>query len=157
MFGGDVNVGAYVGAGTMVDGGARVGSCAQVGERVHISGGAGIGGVLEPPQARPTIVEDRVLLGANSEVAEGVIVREGAVIAPGMQITGSTKIVDRDSGQVLQGEVPANAVVVGGALPVDRERYPNAPEGLMVDCGVIVKYADEQTRAKTSLNDLLRE
>src|SRR5688500_17573023 len=145
-----VNIGAYVGEGTMVDTWATVGSCAQIGRNVHISGGTGIGGVLEPLQAGPVIIEDNCFVGARSEVAEGVIVRTGSVLSMGVFIGASTKIVDRQSGQVLQGEVPAYSVVVPGMLP----GKDNAP-GLY--CAVIVKRVDEKTRSKTSINELLRD
>lgn len=145
-----VNVGAHIGRGTMIDAWATVGSCAQVGARCHISGGAGLGGVLEPIQADPVIIEDEVFIGARSEIAEGVIVERGAVIAMGVYLGASTKIVDRESGEVLHGRVPAWSVVVPGFLP---GRTPEAP-GLA--CAVIVKRVDEQTRAKTAINDLLR-
>ena len=145
-----VNIGAYVDEGTMVDAWATVGSCAQIGKNVHISGGAGIGGVLEPLQANPTIIEDGCFIGARAEVAEGVIVREGAVLAMGVYLSGSTKIVDRATGEVTRGEVPPYAVVVPGALP-----DPNGGPSLY--CAVIVKRVDAQTRAKTSLNELLRD
>jgi 2,3,4,5-tetrahydropyridine-2-carboxylate N-succinyltransferase len=145
-----VNIGAYVDEGAMVDTWATVGSCAQIGKHVHISGGAGIGGVLEPLQANPTIIEDNCFIGARSEVAEGVIVREGAVLAMGAFISQSTKIVDRATGQVTRGEVPAYSVVVPGALP-----DPNG--GPSLACVVIVKRVDAQTRAKTSVNELLRD
>jgi 2,3,4,5-tetrahydropyridine-2-carboxylate N-succinyltransferase len=145
-----VNIGAYVDEGTMVDTWATVGSCAQIGKNVHISGGAGIGGVLEPLQADPTIIEDDCFIGARSEVAEGVIVRQGAVLAMGTFITQSTRIVDRASGDVMRGEVPAYSVVVPGSLP-----DPNG--GPSLACAVIVKRVDAQTRSKTSVNELLRE
>ncbi|MBY0565274.1 MAG: 2,3,4,5-tetrahydropyridine-2,6-dicarboxylate N-succinyltransferase [Hyphomonadaceae bacterium] len=145
-----VNIGAYVDEGTMVDTWATVGSCAQIGKHVHISGGAGIGGVLEPLQANPTIIEDGCFIGARSEVAEGVIVREGAVLAMGTFISQSTKIVDRATGAVTRGEVPAYSVVVPGSLP-----DPNG--GPSLACAVIVKRVDAQTRAKTGVNDLLRD
>ncbi len=144
-----VNIGAYVGDGTMVDTWATVGSCAQIGRGVHISGGAGIGGVLEPLQANPVIIEDNVFVGARAEVAEGVIVREGAVLAMGVFLSQSTKIVDRQSGQVRYGEVPPYSVVVPGSLP--------APDGgPSLACAVIIKTVDERTRAKTGVNELLR-
>jgi 2,3,4,5-tetrahydropyridine-2-carboxylate N-succinyltransferase len=150
-----VNLGAYVDKGTMIDTWATVGSCAQIGKNCHISGGAGIGGVLEPLQAGPVIVEDNCFIGARSEIAEGVIVREGAVLSMGVFIGASTKIVDRDSGAIFQGEVPAYAVVVPGSLPgkprADGEASPN------LSCAVIVKRVDEKTRAKTSINELLRD
>ena len=144
-----VNIGAFVGEGTMVDTWATVGSCAQIGKNVHLSGGAGIGGVLEPLQANPTIIEDGCFIGARAEVAEGVIVREGAVLAMGVYLSGSTKIVDRATGEVFRGEVPAYSVVVPGTLP-----DPNGGPGLY--CAVIVKRVDAQTRAKTGVNELLR-
>lgn len=145
-----VNIGAYVDEGTMVDTWATVGSCAQIGKNVHISGGAGIGGVLEPLQANPTVIEDGCFIGARSEVAEGVIVREGAVLAMGTFISQSTKIVDRVSGEVFRGEVPAYAVVVPGSLP-------DPKGGPSLACVVIVKRVDAQTRAKTGVNELLRD
>jgi 2,3,4,5-tetrahydropyridine-2-carboxylate N-succinyltransferase len=145
-----VNIGAYVDEGTMVDTWATVGSCAQIGKNVHISGGAGIGGVLEPLQANPTIVEDHCFIGARSEVAEGVIVREGAVLAMGTFISQSTKIVDRETGAITRGEVPAYSVVVPGSLP-------DPKGGPSLACAVIVKRVDAQTRAKTSVNELLRD
>jgi 2,3,4,5-tetrahydropyridine-2,6-dicarboxylate N-succinyltransferase len=145
-----VNLGAYVGSGTMVDTWATIGSCAQIGKNCHISGGAGIGGVLEPLQAGPVIIEDNCFVGARSEVAEGVIVRTGSVLSMGVFIGASTKIVDRDSGQVMQGEVPPYSVVVPGTLP----GKGHAP-GLY--CAVIVKRVDEKTRSKTSINELLRD
>ena len=144
-----VNLGAYVDEGTMIDTWATVGSCAQIGKNVHLSGGAGIGGVLEPLQANPTIIEDNCFIGARAEVAEGVIVREGAVLAMGVFVSASTKIIDRKTGATTQGEIPPYAVVVPGAL---------ADEGsnLSLGCAVIVKTVDAKTRAKTSINDLLR-
>lgn len=145
-----VNIGAYVDEGTMVDTWATVGSCAQIGKNVHISGGAGIGGVLEPLQANPTIIEDGCFIGARSEVAEGVIVREGAVLAMGTFISQSTKIIDRASGEVFRGEVPSYSVVVPGSLP-------DPKGGPSLACVVIVKRVDAQTRSKTSVNDLLRD
>jgi 2,3,4,5-tetrahydropyridine-2-carboxylate N-succinyltransferase len=145
-----VNIGAFVDEGTMVDTWATVGSCAQIGKNVHISGGAGIGGVLEPLQANPTIIEDNCFIGARSEVAEGVIVREGAVLAMGVFISQSTRIVDRATGAVTRGEVPAYSVVVPGALP-------DPKGGPSLACAVIVKRVDAQTRAKTSVNELLRD
>jgi 2,3,4,5-tetrahydropyridine-2-carboxylate N-succinyltransferase len=144
-----VNIGAYVDEGTMVDTWSTVGSCAQIGKRVHISGGVGIGGVLEPLQAGPVIIEDDVFIGARSEVAEGVIVRQGAVISMGVFLGQSTKIVDRETGEITRGEVPAYAVVVPGTLP-DPKGSPS------LACAVIVKRVDAQTRAKTAINDLLR-
>ena len=145
-----VNIGAYVGEGSMVDGWATVGSCAQIGKNVHLSGGVGIGGVLEPLQANPTIIEDGCFIGARAEVAEGVIVREGAVLAMGVYLSASTRIVDRATGEIFRGEVPAYSVVVPGALP-----DPNGGPSLY--CCVIVKRVDAQTRAKTGVNELLRD
>ena len=145
-----VNIGAYVGEGTMVDTWATVGSCAQIGANVHLSGGVGIGGVLEPLQAAPTIIEDGCFIGARSEVAEGVIVEEGAVLSMGVYLGQSTKIVDRATGEVARGRVPAYSVVVPGALP-----GVNGGPGLY--CAVIVKRVDAQTRAKTAVNELLRD
>jgi 2,3,4,5-tetrahydropyridine-2-carboxylate N-succinyltransferase len=144
-----VNVGAYVGAGTMVDTWATVGSCAQIGRNVHLSGGVGIGGVLEPLQASPTIIEDDCFIGARSEVVEGVVVEAGCVISMGVFLGQSTRIYDRTSGKVLQGRVPAGSVVVSGTLPAADGRYS-------LYCAVIVKRVDAQTRAKTSINELLR-
>ncbi|MEM8632446.1 MAG: 2,3,4,5-tetrahydropyridine-2,6-dicarboxylate N-succinyltransferase [Pseudomonadota bacterium] len=144
-----VNLGAYVDSGTMVDTWATVGSCAQIGKNVHLSGGVGIGGVLEPMQAGPTIIEDNCFVGALSEVVEGVIVREGSVLGMGVFIGQSTKIVDRETGEVMYGEVPAGSVVVAGSLP--------SKNGVNLYCAVIVKRVDEQTRSKTSINDLLRD
>jgi 2,3,4,5-tetrahydropyridine-2-carboxylate N-succinyltransferase len=150
-----VNIGAYVDAGTMVDTWATVGSCAQIGRNCHISGGAGIGGVLEPLQAEPVIVEDNCFIGARSEVVEGVIVEEGAVIGMGVFIGASTKIVDRASGEIATGRVPAYSVVVSGHLPgaVPADGIPRP--GLY--CAVIIKRVDERTRSKTSINELLRD
>ncbi|WP_395644622.1 2,3,4,5-tetrahydropyridine-2,6-dicarboxylate N-succinyltransferase [Terricaulis sp.] len=145
-----VNIGAYVDEGTMVDTWATVGSCAQIGKNVHISGGAGIGGVLEPLQANPTIIEDDCFIGARSEVAEGVIVRQGAVLAMGTFISQSTKIVDRETGAVMYGEVPAYSVVVPGSMPAGNG-------GANLACVVIVKRVDAKTRAKTGVNELLRD
>jgi len=150
-----VNLGAYVDRGTMIDTWSTVGSCAQIGKNCHISGGVGIGGVLEPLQAEPVIVEDNCFIGARSEVAEGVIVREGAVLAMGVFIGASTKIVDRDSGKIHQGEVPAYSVVVPGSLP-GKPGKGGAPLPHQA-CAVIVKRVDEKTRAKTSINELLRD
>ncbi len=144
-----VNLGAYVGEGTMVDTWATVGSCAQIGRNVHLSGGVGIGGVLEPMQAGPTIIEDNCFVGARSEVVEGVIVREGSVLGMGVFIGQSTKIVDRETGKVSYGEVPAGSVVVSGSMP--------SSGGVHLYCAVIVKRVDARTRAKTSINELLRE
>jgi 2,3,4,5-tetrahydropyridine-2-carboxylate N-succinyltransferase len=144
-----VNIGAYVDSGTMVDTWATVGSCAQIGKNVHLSGGVGIGGVLEPLQAAPTIIEDNCFVGARSEIVEGVIVESGAVISMGVFIGQSTRIYDRERDEILYGRVPAGAVVVPGTLPAKNGKY-----GL--SCAVIVKRVDAQTRAKTSLNELLR-
>jgi 2,3,4,5-tetrahydropyridine-2-carboxylate N-succinyltransferase len=145
-----VNLGAYVDEGSMIDTWATVGSCAQIGKNCHISGGAGIGGVLEPLQAGPVIIEDNCFIGARSEVAEGVIVEEGAVLSMGVYIGASTKIVDRATGEVHRGRVPAYSVVVPGALPAEGG-------GPSLYCAVIVKTVDEQTRSKTSINELLRD
>lgn len=150
-----VNLGAYVDSGTMVDTWATVGSCAQIGKNCHISGGAGIGGVLEPLQAGPVIIEDNCFVGARSEVAEGVIVREGSVLSMGVFLGASTKIVDRESGEVLQGEVPPYSVVVPGTMPGKPSNKGQPTPGLY--CAVIVKRVDEKTRAKTSINELLRD
>jgi 2,3,4,5-tetrahydropyridine-2-carboxylate N-succinyltransferase len=150
-----VNLGAHVGEGSMIDTWATVGSCAQIGKNCHISGGAGIGGVLEPLQAEPVIIEDRCFIGARSEVAEGAIVREGAVLAMGVFIGASTRIVDRASGEIFQGEVPAYCVVVPGSLPGKPMR--DGSPGPSLSCAVIVKRVDEKTRAKTSINELLRD
>jgi 2,3,4,5-tetrahydropyridine-2-carboxylate N-succinyltransferase len=150
-----VNLGARVDSGTMVDTWATVGSCAQIGKNVHLSGGVGIGGVLEPLQAGPTIIEDNCFIGARSEVVEGCIVREGAVLGMGVFIGKSTKIVDRATGEVFYGEVPANSVVVAGTLP--GKPFPNGQPGPSLYCAVIVKRVDEKTRSKTSINELLRD
>jgi len=150
-----VNLGAYVDQGTMVDTWATVGSCAQIGKNCHISGGAGIGGVLEPLQAGPVIIEDNCFIGARSEVAEGVIVREGSVLSMGVFIGASTKIIDRDSGKMLQGEVPAYSVVVPGSMAGKPGNSGEPAPNLY--CAVIVKRVDEKTRAKTSINELLRD
>jgi 2,3,4,5-tetrahydropyridine-2,6-dicarboxylate N-succinyltransferase len=150
-----VNLGAHVGEGTMVDTWATVGSCAQIGKNVHISGGVGIGGVLEPLQAGPVIIEDNCFIGARSEVAEGVIVREGAVLSMGVFIGASTKIVDRATGEVHIGKVPPYAVVVPGALP--GKPLPDGTPGPSLYCAVIVKTVDAQTRSKTGINELLRD
>ena len=150
-----VNIGAFVDTGTMVDTWATVGSCAQIGKNVHLSGGVGIGGVLEPLQAGPTIIEDNCFIGARSEVVEGCIVREGAVLGMGVFIGKSTKIVDRATGEVFYGEVPANAVVVAGTMP--GKPLPNGDPGPSLYCAVIVKRVDEKTRSKTSINELLRD
>ena len=144
-----VNIGAYVDEGTMVDTWATVGSCAQIGKNVHLSGGVGIGGVLEPMQAGPTIIEDNCFIGARSEVVEGCIVREGSVLGMGVFIGKSTKIVDRETGEVMYGEVPAGSVVVAGSMP--------SKNGVNLYCAVIVKRVDAQTRSKTSINELLRD
>ena len=146
-----VNIGAYVDEGAMIDTWATVGSCAQIGRNVHISGGAGIGGVLEPLQAGPVIIEDGAFIGARSEVAEGVIVEEGAVLSMGVFIGASTKIVDRQSGEIFMGRVPAYSVVVPGTLP------PSSGSGPSLACAVIVKRVDARTRSKTSINELLRD
>ena len=150
-----VNLGAYVASGTMVDTWATVGSCAQIGKNVHLSGGAGIGGVLEPLQANPVIIEDNCFIGARSEVAEGVIVEEGAVLSMGVYLGASTKIVDRETGDIHVGRVPSYSVVVPGTLP--GKPLPNGSPGPSLYCAVIVKRVDEQTRAKTSINELLRD
>jgi 2,3,4,5-tetrahydropyridine-2-carboxylate N-succinyltransferase len=150
-----VNLGAYVDSGSMIDTWATVGSCAQIGKNCHISGGAGIGGVLEPLQAGPVIIEDNCFIGARSEVAEGVIVREGSVLSMGVFIGASTRIIDRESGQSFQGEVPAYSVVVPGALPGKPDKAGGVSPSLY--CAVIVKRVDEKTRAKTSINELLRD
>ncbi len=150
-----VNLGAYVDSGTMVDTWATVGSCAQIGKNVHLSGGAGIGGVLEPLQANPVIIEDDCFIGARSEVAEGVIVEQGAVLSMGVYIGASTKIVDRETGDVTMGRVPAYSVVVPGTLP--GRPLANGEPGPNLYCAVIVKRVDEQTRSKTSINELLRD
>ena len=144
-----VNLGAHVGENTMIDTWATVGSCAQIGKKVHISGGAGIGGVLEPLQAGPVVIEDNCFVGARAEVAEGVIVREGSVLGMGVYIGQSTKILDRDTGQVMYGEVPAGSVVVSGTMP--------SKNGVNLYCAVIVKKVDAKTRSKTSINELLRD
>ena len=144
-----VNIGAYVGEGSMVDGWATVGSCAQIGKHVHLSGGVGIGGVLEPMQAGPTIIEDNCFIGARSEVVEGCIVREGSVLGMGVFIGKSTKIVDRETGEVMYGEVPPYSVVVAGSMP--------SKNGVNLYAAIIVKRVDERTRSKTSINDLLRD
>ncbi len=144
-----VNLGAYVGEGTMVDTWATVGSCAQIGKNVHLSGGVGIGGVLEPMQAGPTIIEDNCFIGARSEVVEGCIIREGSVLGMGVYIGKSTKIVDRETGEVMYGEVPPYSVVVSGSMP--------SKNNISLYCAVIVKRVDAQTRSKTGINDLLRD
>ena len=150
-----VNLGAYVDEGTMIDTWSTVGSCAQIGKNCHISGGAGIGGVLEPLQANPVIIEDNCFIGARSEVAEGVIVGEGSVLSMGVFIGASTKIVDRTSGEIHMGKVPAYSVIVPGSLP--GKNLPNGKAGPSLYCAVIVKRVDERTRSKTSINDLLRD
>ena len=150
-----VNLGAYVGEGTMVDTWATVGSCAQIGKHVHLSGGVGIGGVLEPMQAGPTIIEDNCFIGARSEVVEGCIVREGAVLGMGVFIGKSTKIVDRATGEITYGEVPPYSVVVAGTMP--GKPFPNGEPGPSLYCAVIVKRVDEKTRSKTGINELLRD
>ena len=150
-----VNLGAYVDSGTMVDTWATVGSCAQIGKNVHLSGGAGIGGVLEPLQAGPVIIEDNCFIGARSEVVEGVVVEEGAVISMGVFIGASTKIIDRTTGEVFMGRVPAYSVVVPGALP--GKPLPDGSPGPSLYCAVIIKRVDERTRSKTAINELLRD
>jgi 2,3,4,5-tetrahydropyridine-2-carboxylate N-succinyltransferase len=150
-----VNLGAYVGEGTMIDTWATVGSCAQIGRNCHISGGAGIGGVLEPLQANPTIIEDNCFIGARAEVAEGVIVGEGSVLSMGVYLGASTKIVDRATGEIHMGRVPAYSVLVSGTLP--GKPFPNNEPGPSLYCAVIVKKVDEKTRSKTSVNELLRD
>ncbi|TPE53667.1 2,3,4,5-tetrahydropyridine-2,6-dicarboxylate N-succinyltransferase [Amaricoccus solimangrovi] len=150
-----VNLGAFVDEGTMVDTWATVGSCAQIGKNVHLSGGVGIGGVLEPMQAGPTIIEDNCFIGARSEVVEGCVVREGSVLGMGVFIGKSTKIVDRATGDIFYGEVPPYSVVVAGALP--GKPFPDGTPGPSLYCAVIVKRVDERTRSKTSINELLRD
>jgi len=150
-----VNVGAHVDEGTMIDTWVTVGSCAQIGKNVHLSGGVGIGGVLEPMQASPTIIEDNCFIGARSEIVEGVIVGEGSVVSMGVFIGSSTKIVDRATGEIFMGKVPPYSVVVSGNLP--GKALPNGQPGPSLYCAVIVKRVDEQTRSKTSINDLLRD
>ena len=147
-----INIGAYVGSETMIDTWATVGSCAQIGKKCHISGGAGIGGVLEPLQASPVIIEDNCFIGARSEVAEGVIIEEGSVLSMGVYIGASTKIVDRKTGEIFYGKIPPYSVVVPGSLP--DKKNPSAPS---LSCAVIIKQVDERTRSKTSINDLLRD
>ena len=149
-----INLGAYVDSGTMIDTWATVGSCAQIGKNVHISGGAGIGGVLEPLQANPVIIEDNCFIGARSEIAEGVIVKTGSVISMGVFIGASTKIVDRSTGEIFMGKVPPYSVVVPGTL--QGKKLPNGEMGPNLYCAVIVKTVDEKTRSKTSINELLR-
>ncbi|MFD2204473.1 2,3,4,5-tetrahydropyridine-2,6-dicarboxylate N-succinyltransferase [Kiloniella antarctica] len=150
-----VNLGAYVDSGTMVDTWATVGSCAQIGKNVHLSGGTGIGGVLEPLQAGPVIIEDNCFIGARAEVAEGVIVEEGSVLSMGVYIGASTKIIDRETGEIFMGRVPAYSVVVSGTLP--GKPLADGTPGPNLYCAVIVKRVDERTRSKTSINDLLRD
>ena len=150
-----VNLGAYVNSGTMVDTWATVGSCAQIGKNCHISGGAGIGGVLEPLQASPVIVEDNCFIGARAEVAEGVIVREGSVLSMGVYLGASTTIIDRETGETMRGEVPPYSVVVSGTMP--GKPMKNGQPGPNLYCAVIVKRVDEKTRSKTSINELLRD
>ena len=147
-----INIGAYIDEGTMMDTFSRAGSCCQIGKNCHISAGSGVGGVLEPAQALPTIIEDNVFLGAMSEVVEGVIIGQGSVISMGMFIGQSTKIVDRKTGEITYGKVPPYSVVVPGSLP--DKKNPNAPS---LNCAVIIKQVDEKTRSKTSINDLLRD
>ncbi|WPB84339.1 2,3,4,5-tetrahydropyridine-2,6-dicarboxylate N-succinyltransferase [Sediminicoccus rosea] len=150
-----VNLGAHVGANTMVDTWATVGSCAQIGKNVHLSGGVGIGGVLEPLQANPVIIEDDCFIGARSEVVEGVIVEQGSVLSMGVFLSATTKIIDRATGEIFVGRVPAYSVVVPGSLP--GKPLPDGSPGPSLYCAVIVKRVDAQTRAKTSINDLLRD
>lgn len=150
-----VNLGAYVDSGTMVDTWATVGSCAQIGKNCHISGGAGIGGVLEPLQAGPVIIEDNCFVGARAEVAEGVVVREGSVLSMGVYLGASTTIIDRSTGETFRGEVPPYSVVVSGTMP--GKPLPNGQPGPNLYCAVIVKRVDEKTRSKTSINELLRD
>ena len=150
-----LNLGAFVGSGTMVDTWVTVGSCAQIGKNVHLSGGVGIGGVLEPLQADPVIIEDNCFIGARSEIVEGVIVEEGAVISMGVFIGQSTKIVDRQTGEIFMGRVPAYSVVVPGSLP--GKPLPDGTPGPNLYCAVIIKRVDERTRSKTSINELLRD
>ena len=150
-----VNIGAWVGPNTMVDTWATVGSCAQIGKHCHLSGGVGIGGVLEPLQAGPVVIEDNCFIGARSEVVEGVIVGEGSVISMGVFIGQSTKIVDRETGEIHMGKVPPYSVVVSGTMP--GKPMPNGEPGPNLYCAVIVKHVDEKTRSKTSINELLRD
>ena len=151
-----LNVGAYVDEGTMIDTWSTVGSCAQIGKNCHISGGVGIGGVLEPLQAEPVIIEDNVFVGARSEVAEGVIVEKGSVISMGVFLGASTKIIDRETGEVFMGRVPAYSVVIPGTLP-STKTLPDGSPAPSLACAVIVKRVDEKTRSKTGINDLLRD
>jgi 2,3,4,5-tetrahydropyridine-2-carboxylate N-succinyltransferase len=150
-----VNLGAHVGENTMVDTWATVGSCAQIGRNVHLSGGVGIGGVLEPLQANPVVIEDDCFIGARSEVVEGVIVERGSVLSMGVFLSATTKIVDRTTGEIFVGRVPAYSVVVPGSLP--GKALPDGSPGPSLYCAVIVKRVDAQTRSKTSINDLLRD
>jgi len=152
-----VNLGAFVDEGTMVDTWATVGSCAQIGKHVHLSGGVGIGGVLEPMQAGPTIIEDNCFIGARSEVVEGCIIREGSVLGMGVYIGKSTKIVDRATGEVMYGEVPPYSVVVAGSMPSGNATMANGQPAPHLYCAVIVKRVDEKTRSKTGINELLRD
>ena len=152
-----VNLGAYVDEGTMVDTWATVGSCAQIGKNVHLSGGVGIGGVLEPLQAAPVIIEDNCFIGARSEIVEGVIVGEGSVISMGVFIGQSTRIIDRETGEVFYGRVPPYSVVASGSMPGSKTELPNGKPAPHLYCAVIVKRVDEKTRAKVSINDLLRD
>ena len=147
-----INIGAYVGSGTMIDTWATIGSCAQIGANCHISGGAGIGGVLEPLQANPVIIEDNCFIGARSEVAEGVIVREGSVLSMGVYLSASTPIVDRETGKVIRGEVPPYSVIIPGTFSPNNDSSKPS-----LYCAVIVKIVDEKTRSKTSINELLRD
>ena len=147
-----INIGAYVGTGTMVDTWATIGSCAQIGSKCHISGGAGIGGVLEPLQANPVIIEDNCFIGARSEVAEGVIVREGSVLSMGVYLSASTPIVNRESGEIIRGEVPPYSVIIPGTFSPNNDSTKPS-----LYCAVIVKIVDEKTRSKTSINELLRD
>ncbi len=151
-----VNLGAYVDEGTMVDTWATVGSCAQIGKNVHLSGGVGIGGVLEPLQAAPTIIEDNCFIGARSEIVEGVIVGEGSVVSMGVFIGQSTRIVDRETGEIHYGRVPPYSVVVSGSMPGSKDTLPNGQPAPNLYCAVIVKRVDEKTRSKVSINELLR-
>lgn len=151
-----VNLGAYVDEGTMVDTWSTIGSCAQIGKHCHISGGVGIGGVLEPLQAGPVIIEDNVFIGARSEVAEGVIVEEGSVLSMGVFLGASTKIIDRETGEIFMGRVPAYSVVIPGTLPSSKT-LPNGDPAPSLSCAVIVKRVDAKTRSKTGINDLLRD
>ncbi len=152
-----INVGAYVGEGTMIDTWSTVGSCAQIGKNCHISGGVGIGGVLEPLQANPVIIEDNVFIGARSEVAEGVIVEEGSVLSMGVFLGASTKIIDRNSGDIFYGRVPAYSVVIPGTLPSAGRSLMDGSPAPALACAVIVKRVDAKTRSKTGINELLRD